>query len=592
MRLLYRTGIKRLINPKNKVIYNILSYNNSNKQLKDIPNLKEFINNTTKKKESNSNNTVSDYENNTKERILLNKTYSLETFGCQMNENDSEIIKSILNNSGLIEVNINTNSYSTSNMDIILFNTCAIRESAEEKVKEKLKHLKKLKSINKNLIVGVLGCMAERKKDNFNDTDSTLKGIVDLVVGPDSYRDLPKILISLMNNESQFEMNVQLSTEETYSDIKPVRIKDDIKAYISIMRGCNNMCSFCIVPYTRGKERSRDMKSIISEIEEISRDENLNIKEVILLGQNVNSYMTNNEDDMTYYKNYLINYMQEENKLSPIPKELFPYIDLSVKKLADGFDQIQKKAKENDIEAIRFSHLLFILSLKFKSLKFRFTSPHPKDFPLELLVLIKNMSNISKQIHLPLQSGSNKVLLSMKRLYSKETFIKLAETIRRTIPNVKISTDIIVGFCGESEDDFNSTLDVVSKVKFDQSFMFKYSMREKTYAHRKLVDDVPEDIKNKRLEMLIDKSKEVQLENNKKEEGREQIILVEGYTKKKFEYLTVFGKNDGGLNCYVQVKQEDNLIKGDYIKAICYKGTQHSLYCEYKERIILTLLNI
>jgi tRNA A37 methylthiotransferase MiaB len=483
-------------------------------KINDIPNLNEFINQSnfkteliTEKNENENDNiqddlipvTTKDYEescqeitSNSSSSILNGKKYYLETFGCQMNINDSEIIKSILNKSGLVE------SEDKESTDIIFFNTCSVRESAEEKVIEKIKHCRILKENNKNLILGILGCMAERKKESLLELNETLKkqyskiSIIDLVAGPDSYKDLPRMLSALIKKESKFEINTQLSIEETYGDIIPVRVKNSIKAFVSIMRGCNNMCSFCIVPFTRGKERSRDLISIYNEIKELS---NQGVKEITLLGQNVNSYFVSNSNDLSIYSDYLNNISNRSKLKKEILKEIHSDIQLTPKVLSDGFSQMQKISKENDISGIRFTNLLFFLAENFPDIQFRFTSPHPKDFPDQLIRVIKYKHNICKSIHMPLQAGNSEVLASMKRFYTKESYINLVKKIRELIPDVKISSDFIVGFCGETENQFKDTLDVCEKVQFDTAYMFIYSMRPKTHAYYKLKDNVSKEEK-------------------------------------------------------------------------------------------------
>lgn len=584
------------------------------RKISDIPLLKDFINNKKDSIEESLNqeelieiNPVDYYKSNiATTNILNNKTYLLESFGCQMNSNDAEIVKAILNKSGLVE------TLEKENADIILFNTCSIREAAEERVIERIKQLKQYKNSNKDLIVGVLGCMAENKKgtlqtvkNKFNKDGKTLN-LINLVAGPDSYRELPKMISALMTKESKFEINTQLSIEETYGDIMPVRVKDNLKAFVSIMRGCNNMCTYCIVPFTRGVERSRDSISIFNEIKELNEQ---GIKEVTLLGQNVNSYFVSNNEDIDDYYAFIsqkfseeeFNYIKNESKKQHYSNtelkqaDIKDFLTLSEKVLADGFDERQSKAKVNDKKGLRFHQLLFYLSESFPNIKFRFTSPHPKDYPDALIKIIAYQNNVSKGLHIPLQSGNTEILTKMKRFYSKESYINLIEKIREVIPKAKISSDFIVGFCGETEDQFLDTLDVCRKVNFDVAYMFMYSMRPKTYAYHKFVDNVTQEDKSQRLTKLIEVIFEGQNKNNTNEIGKEQLVLVEGLSKKnnKDEVL-VYGKNDGYITCVInniKIGSKDNdtekkeLTKGDWAVVVPYKATATTLYCNPLYRI-------
>ena len=663
-----------------KYLYNLNLFKNNNKWFsnnsKSIPSLKDFLhNNITKNNVTNSNNHYYLFNNSirnessnisvpyTTEDIniplntininkcfdnLNNKKFYIETYGCQMNQSDTEVVKSILLSSNMIM------SENKENADLILLNTCAIRESAEEKVLEKIKQFKYYKYKNNKLIIGVLGCMAERKKQNileyfnniqfdnevitnkdkiFNDNsinkinsqesinnnnnitinkNKKLKSninVVDLIAGPDSYRDLPRMINSLMSKNSKFEVNVQLSLDETYAEIVPTRLNNDIKAFVSIMRGCNNMCTYCIVPFTRGTERSRDLISIINEISSLVEDSNqsnnnktkeeLKIKEITLLGQNVNSYLSNQIKDIEFYNNFINTYIKQKYNINSLDnlinsntldnKELYDFIyslKLSNKKISDGFKDIQKLSRNNNKECIRFNHLLFILSNMFPNIRFRFTSPHPKEFPDSFLLSIKYINNIAKNIHLPLQSGSSKILDLMRRLYDKESFVNLVEKTKKIIPNIKISTDIIVGFCEETESDFEQTLEVCKYVNFDTAFMFMYSMREKTFAHRKLKDNVAQSVKEERLKKLIDIVKNGQEKNNSNEIGNKQLILIEGNTKKNYgSNISYFGKNEGNLSCVIRNVDTcsmhfiNDINKGSWVIATVNDYSANTLFC-------------
>ena len=478
--------------------------------------------------------------------------------------------------------------------DVLLTNTCAIRENAEQKVWHRLRELrshdrnyplesiKNSSSSNSNnnekdgelmeltkeqrkqhqqqqqqsrtkpqkrkRIIGVLGCMAERlKEDMFQD------GTADLVVGPDAYRDLPR-LISVLSapstppppptntssngrSNSSFRtptipteraVNVQLSLDETYASITPIRSNPhDVSAFVSIMRGCNNMCSYCVVPFTRGRERSRDMGSVVDETRRLLEEEG--IKEVILLGQNVNSY----HDTMGV----------EKRKKQRGGDNIISSEDGSYQTSNAGFSNMFKLRQG---EGHRFADLLDAISSLDPELRVRFTSPHPKDYPPDLLTLMAERPNICNHLHMPAQSGSTTVLERMRRGYSREAYLELIDDVRRLIPDVAISSDFISGFCGETEEEHLDTISLMEKVRFDQAFMFAYSMRGKTHAHRTMQDDVPEDVKNRRLNEVINTfRREVQHRNNEVEVGKLRLVLVEGESKKSTpENKTFSGRTD------------------------------------------------
>ncbi|OMJ28448.1 CDK5 regulatory subunit-associated protein 1 [Smittium culicis] len=415
------------------------------------------------------------------------RTYYVEVYGCQMNINDTEILMSILESSGY------KRSLDSSSADVLFLMTCSIREKAENKIWGRLREIRafnqKTRRSNPQK-VGVLGCMAERLKDKLLEQDK----LVDVVCGPDAYRSLPRLL-SLRSLTNQGVANVILSADETYADISPVRIDpNQISVHLSVMRGCNNMCSFCVVPFTRGTERSRPIGSIVKEAKNLSDS---GIREITLLGQNVNSY----------------------RDLSSSDTKIEGYGD----ELSRGFSTIYKKKEGGR----RFAELLNQVSLVDPEMRIKFTSPHPKDFPDALIQVIKKNKNISQNIHLPAQSGSTTVLERMRRGYSFESYIALVDKIREILPNVTLSTDLIVGFCGETDYEFNQTLELVKRVEFDTAYMFAYSLREKTHAHRKYKDDVPAEIKQARLAQLIDLFHVTAKKKNQKYIGTHVLVLVD-----------------------------------------------------------------
>jgi tRNA-2-methylthio-N6-dimethylallyladenosine synthase len=406
-----------------------------------------------------------------------------------MNFADSEIVNSILIEDGMKPVK------SAEQADVIFVNTCSIRENAETRVWNRLKEFRSLKKEKQNLTVGVLGCMAERIKDQIIDQEQ----LVDIVVGPDAYRDIPNLLAEV--NDGRKAVNVLLSLEETYADITPVRTSGNgITAFVSIMRGCDNMCSFCVVPFTRGRERSRPMKSILSEIRQLSEQ---GYKEVTLLGQNVNSYLYE-ETDFTKL-------MDEVSKAEP-------------------------------------------------EMRFRFSSPHPKDFPEQLLHLIAERPNLCNYIHIPAQAGSDTMLERMRRPYTRKQYLDLIDRMREIIPGVNLSTDIIAGFCDESEKEHEATMSLMKRVEFDLAYMFAYSERERTLAHRKYDDNVPQEIKNRRLTEIIKQQMAIQEKNNLSEIGQTHLVLVEGESKRSDQQLS--GRTDTNK---MAVFDREDYQKGDYV---------------------------
>uniref|UniRef100_G1RFZ0 Mitochondrial tRNA methylthiotransferase CDK5RAP1 n=1 Tax=Nomascus leucogenys TaxID=61853 RepID=G1RFZ0_NOMLE len=442
----------------------------------------------------------------------------LETYGCQMNVNDTEIAWSILQKSGYLR---------TSNLqeaDVILLVTCSIREKAEQTIWNRLHQLKALKTRRPRsrvpLKIGILGCMAERLKEEILNREK----MVDILAGPDAYRDLPQLLA--VAESGQQAANVLLSLDETYADVMPVQTSPSAtSAFVSIMRGCDNMCSYCIVPFTRGRERSRPIASILEEVKKLSEQVILpprppevlglqGLKEVTLLGQNVNSFRDNSE-------------VQFNNA---VPTNL-----------SRGFTT-NYKTKQG---GLRFAHLLDQVSRVDPEMRIRFTSPHPKDFPDEVLQLIHERDNICKQIHLPAQSGSSRVLEAMWRGYSREAYVELVHHIRESIPGVSLSSDFIAGFCGETEEDHVQTVSLLREVQYNIGFLFAYSMRQKTRAYHRLKDDVPEEVKLRRLEELITVFREEATKANQTSVGCTQLVLVEGLSKRSATDLC--GRNDGNL---------------------------------------------
>nr|XP_009667805.1 PREDICTED: CDK5 regulatory subunit-associated protein 1 [Struthio camelus australis] len=428
----------------------------------------------------------------------------LETYGCQMNVNDTEIAWAILQKHGY------TRTKALEEADVILLVTCSVREKAEQAIWNRLQHLKALKARRHQarlpLHIGILGCMAERLKEKILHREK----LVDIVAGPDAYRDLPRLLA--VADSGQQAANVLLSLEETYADVLPVQTSaGGTTAFVSIMRGCDNMCSYCIVPFTRGRERSRPIASILQEVKMLSDQ---GVKEVTLLGQNVNSFRDMSE-------------VHFHSAAAPV--------------LSRGFSTVYK-AKPG---GLRFAHLLDQVSRIDPEMRIRFTSPHPKDFPDEVLQLIQERHNICKQLHLPAQSGSTRVLEAMRRGYTREAYLELVHHVRDSIPGVSLSSDFIAGFCGETEEDHQQTVSLLREVRYNVGFLFAYSMRQKTRAYHRLQDDVPTDIKQRWLEELITVFREEASRANRAMVGHSQLVLVEGPSKRSTSELC--GRNDGNI---------------------------------------------
>ncbi|HRW89021.1 MAG TPA: tRNA (N6-isopentenyl adenosine(37)-C2)-methylthiotransferase MiaB [Flavobacteriales bacterium] len=445
----------------------------------------------------------------------------IESYGCQMNFSDSEIVASILAEEG----------YATTDRpeeaDLVLLNTCSIRDKAEQTVLNRIDGLKHLKGRNPDLKLGVLGCMAERMREDLLEK----KQLVDLVVGPDAYRSLPQLLDEV--GTGQKAVNVLLSRDETYDDIAPVRLgRNGVTAFISIMRGCDNMCAFCVVPFTRGRERSRDPETIVQEARDLVAQ---GYREVTLLGQNVDSYRWN----------------------------------------VDSRGQVKDPAKP----VTDFADLLALVAGVNPLLRVRFSTSHPKDMTDKVLEVMAAHPNICEYIHLPVQSGSSSVLQRMNRGYDRAWYLDRIAAIRRILPGAAISTDLIAGFCGETEEDHADTLSLMDEVRYDMAYMFKYSERPRTLAARKYADDVAEDVKGRRLQEIIDRQMAHGLERNRQHVGKVQEVLLEGVSKRSEEHL--FGRN--GQNAVVIVARHfegRELMPGDYIEARVLSATSGSLQGE------------
>ena len=436
------------------------------------------------------------------------KKMYIESYGCQMNFSDSEIVASILINEGF------STTPNLEDADIVFVNTCSIREKAEQTVRNRLKVYNAIKKKqNPKMLVGVLGCMAERLKDKFLEEEK----LVDMVVGPDAYRDLPNLIDEVTDGRKA--VNVILSKEETYAEISPVRLGGNgVTAFVSITRGCDNMCTFCVVPFTRGRERSRDPKSIVQECHQLVKD---GYKEVTLLGQNVDSYLWHGGG------------------------------------LKKDFNKLSKEEQE---KSTNFAQLLAMVAEVSPELRVRFSTSHPKDMQDDVIHTIAKYENICNYIHLPVQSGNSRILELMNRGYTREWYLNRIESIRKIIPDCAISMDIISGFCSETEEEHQDTLSLMDIVKYDFGYMFSYSERPNTQAQRKFEDDIPADIKKRRLQEIIDKQMGHSLIRNQNHVGKTHKVLVEGISKKSREEL--FGRNT--QNTVVVFPKEDYKI-GDYV---------------------------
>lgn len=445
-------------------------------------------------------------KNNTKKLFI-------ESYGCQMNFSDSEVVASILANQGY-----NT-TQTLEEADLVLVNTCSIRDKAEQTVRKRLEKYNAVKKINPTMKVGVLGCMAERLKSQFLEQEK----IVDMVVGPDAYKDIPNLLQEI--DEGRDAINVILSKDETYGDISPVRLNSNgVTAFVTITRGCDNMCTFCVVPFTRGRERSREPQSIIQEIQDLW---DKGFKEVTLLGQNVDSYL---------------------------------WYGGGLKKDFEKATEMQKAT------AVDFAQLLEMCAVKFPKMRFRFSTSNPQDMHDEVLHVIAKYHNVCKYIHLPVQSGSTRILQEMNRQHTREEYMQLIDKVRSIIPDCSVSQDIITGFPTETEEDHQDTLSLMKYAQYDFGFMFAYSERPGTLAARKMEDDVPEEVKKRRLQEVIDVQQELALQRTQRFVGQTVEVLIEKSSKKSDLHWSgrnsqnttvVFPKGDYKVGDFVLVKVTD-----------------------------------
>ena len=474
------------------------------------------MNSEVKKVEKNPYQYNGDYtliDKETNSNSLLEKNLYIESYGCAMNFSDSEIVASVLSKKGYRTTNTITNA------DLILLNTCSIREKAEETIRKRLKTFNSIKKINKQVKIGILGCMAERLKDKLIQEEK----IVDLVVGPDAYKDLPNLIDDVEKGEKA--INVLLSKDETYADVTPERLNSNgVNAFISITRGCDNMCTFCVVPFTRGRERSRDPQSIIEELNDLRTK---GYKEITLLGQNVDSYL--------WYGGGL---KKDFHKASEIKKST----------------------------AINFAKLLELCALSQPKIRIRFSTSNPQDMSIDVIKIMAKYNNICNHIHLPVQSGSNKILKAMNRQHTREEYIDLIENIKNIIPECSISHDMIVGFPEETEEDHKKTLQLMDTVKYAFGYMFKYSERPGTLAHRKLKDNVEESTKKRRLNEIVELQQKHSLIRTKEFLNKTVEVLIEKTSKKsKLHWsgrnsentVVVFPKEHYKVGDFVNVKITD-----------------------------------
>ena len=445
----------------------------------------------------------------------------IESYGCQMNFSDSEIVASIMQSEGFGTVS------EADQADLIFLNTCSIREKAEQTVRNRLKQFNKIKSQKPSTVIGVLGCMAERLKTQLLEEEK----IVDLVAGPDAYRDLPGLVSQV--DDGHKAVNVILSREETYAELSPVRLNSNgVSAFVTIMRGCDNICSFCVVPFTRGRERSRDPHSIVAEAQDLF---DRGYREVTLLGQNVDSYR-----------------WSEDHKLQG-------------KKLVES--------KYNDEKVLNFATLIQMVAAISPDLRVRFSTSHPKDMSDDVLYAIRDHENICNYIHLPVQSGNSRVLELMNRTYTREWYIDRIDAVRRIIgEDCGISSDVITGFCSETEAEHQDTLSVMEYAKYDFSYMYCYSERPGTIAAKKYEDDIPEATKKRRLKEIIDLQQKLALARNQRELGKVHRVLVEGTSKRSADQLQ--GRNTANK---VIIFPKENFEKGQYVDVVVEKCTPATL---------------
>ncbi len=462
----------------------------------------------------------------TREKVGNTKKLFLESYGCQMNFSDSEIVASILSNIGY---NTTTN---VEEADLILLNTCSVREKAEQTVRMRLSQFKKQKEYNPSLTVGVLGCMAERLKTKLLEEEQ----LVDLVVGPDAYRDLPNLLKE--TSEGRDAINVMLSKEETYADISPVRLGGNgVTAFVTITRGCDNMCTFCIVPFTRGRERSRDPYSIINECKELWDN---GYKEITLLGQNVDSYL---------------------------------WYGGGAKK------DFEKASAMQQATAIHFAELLEMVAQAVPNMRIRFATSNPQDMSIDVFKMMAKYPNICKYVHLPVQSGSDNMLKAMNRQHTRQEYLDLIKEAKKIVPDIAFSQDIMVGFCGETEEDHQDTLSLMREVEYDYGYMFAYSERPGTPAHKKMADNIPDDVKKRRLQEVIDLQGELSSMRMKGYVGKIHEVLIDGESKKDKSQWR--GRNSQNVVCVFD-KQEGQKI-GDLVNVFIQDSTQGTLIGRFVE---------
>ncbi len=449
---------------------------------------------------------------------LYKKHFYIESYGCQMNFADSEVVASILHGAGFGATR------NVEEADLIFINTCSIREKAEQTVRKRLTEFRKLKDQRKGTLVGVLGCMAERLKNKFLEEEK----LVDIVVGPDAYRSLPTLVEEA--ETGQKSINVLLSREETYADIAPVRLNSNgVTAFVSIMRGCNNMCSFCVVPFTRGRERSRDAESIVAECQDLF---DKGYRDITLLGQNVDSY----------------HYVAENSAM-----------------------------KNGAQEAVSFAQLMEKVALISPLLRVRFSTSHPKDITDDVLYTMAKYDNICNYIHLPLQSGSTRILQLMNRTYTKEWYKAKVARIYEILPDCGISTDIITGFCTETDEDHQETIEVMKYSGYDHAYMFAYSERPGTLAARRYKDDVPEDVKKNRLSEIVELQNKLSLQSNQKDLNKEFTVLIEGESKRSTDHWMARTSHN---KVVVFPKSGTTAAKGEYVKVRVSECTKATLLGE------------
>ncbi len=476
------------------------------------------------------------------------KKLYIESYGCQMNFADSEIVASILSETGFET----TGDYHQA--DVIFINTCSIRENAETRVRNRLSQFGVEKRRNPKLIVGVLGCMAERLKAKFLEEEK----LVDVVVGPDAYRDLPGLISQVEDGHKA--VNVILSREETYADISPVRLNSNgITAFVTIMRGCDNMCSFCVVPFTRGRERSRDPFSIVNESRELFEN---GYREVTLLGQNVDSYLWSQPKT-------------EKAKIDDLTDDMNTLTGDALLDALSNKNELPEKlvTKEEHSTSVNFAQLLAMVAEISPDLRVRFSTSHPKDITDEVLYTIAKYENICNYIHLPVQSGNTRILALMNRTYTREWYMNRIDAIRRIIPGCAISADIITGFCTETEEEHQDTLSIMHYSKFNFAYTFSYSERPGTLAARKYKDDIPEDVKARRLAEIFKKQQEDSLACLEEFVGTTVKVLIEGFSKKSDKEYR--GRND--QNAMVVFPVTDSVKPGDYANVYIEKCTSATL---------------